>query len=824
MLSAQAAFPVSRGTEAAAASSGRAIRAVRPPVLDGSDDDAVWKEAQVLDQFREFEPSEDGDPSMRTEVRVAFDERSLYVFVRAHDPHPDSILSLLSRRDVKTTSDQIKIIIDGYHDRLTGVEMSVNPVGVKRDASIYSDWIEDLSWDGVWDAATRIDSLGWTAEFRVPFSQLRFGSGDSHTFGFGVWRDIARRNERVSWPVYRKSRQALASQLGTLEGITNVRRSSRLEVLPYALTKNVTELRANGWSHPQQASAGLDLKYGVTESVTLDATVNPDFGQVEADPAVLNLTAFEVRFEERRPFFLEGVGLYKCRPCQGLFYSRRIGRSPQLGAPGEDAVSTTILGAAKLTGRLNSGLNLGLIDAVTQRELGADGRTIEPQTNYFVGRLLKEMRQGRSSLGALVTMTNRALDAGTEPYLRRAAYAGSVEGSHRFGKDRYEIMGYAGGSRVLGSAAAMARTQLGTVHLFQRPDDRYEFDSTQTSMDGSVTSLVLSKISGIVRGELWLRRATPGLEVNDAGLVANTNDQQIRQTVSLQSRRPHAFFRQSYNQLDVETHWSVDGLPSANALQLHTSFELLNSWGTALTYQVQNPLLAYCITCARGGPALRQSPRHRLQFNLTGDKRRVVVPTMTATLARGDEGRSRAGAGLGGFDLRVASRFAMSLGVNAEKKIDDQQWTGNFGDPLSDTTHYTFARLDQTTVGLTGRMSWTATPRLSLQLYAEPFVSAGSYSNWRELNRPRAAAYDARFTPAAAGSAPPDFNFKQFNSNLVLRWEYRPGSTFFAVWQQGRLQQGLNPGSFEFSRDYRDLFGAHPGNTLLLKVSWWTNI
>ena len=201
LLRAQAGFPVARGSDASAAPVGRATRALRPPVLDGTDNDAVWKEALVLDQFREFEPSEDGDPSMRTEVRVAFDERSLYVFVRAHDPHPDSILSLLSRRDVKTTSDQIKIIIDGYHDRLTGVEMSVNPVGVKRDASIYSDWIEDLSWDGVWDAATRIDSLGWTAEFRVPFSQLRFGSGDTHTFGFGVWRDIARHNERVSWPV-----------------------------------------------------------------------------------------------------------------------------------------------------------------------------------------------------------------------------------------------------------------------------------------------------------------------------------------------------------------------------------------------------------------------------------------------------------------------------------------------------------------------------------------------------------------------------------------------------------------------------------------------
>lgn len=808
---------------AAIATEGVAVRAAEQPALDGRDTDGVWASAPTIDQFRQFSPAEDGDPTYRTMVKVAYDDRNLYVLVRAFDPHPDSLLSILSRRDVKTQSDQIKIIIDAYNDRRTGVEMAVNPAGVKRDASIYQDNVEDLSWDGIWDAATRIDSLGWVAEFRIPFSQLRFARRDQHVFGFGVWRDIARLNERVAWPAYSPSRQALASQLGQLQGIGAIPRTRRLELLPYAVTRNTTEpQQVAGWSHPQRVTAGLDAKYGLTPNLTVDATFNPDFGQVEADPAVLNLTAFELRFDERRPFFQEGVGLFKCQPCQGAFYTRRIGRTPQLRSSDRDPTSTTILGAAKLTGTLSNGLSIGVVDALTQHELGDAGTTIEPQTNYFVGRVQQAFRSGQSSLGGQVSAVNRSLDQWTEPFLRRAAYAGFVEGFHRFSGGRYELSGYGGGQNVIGSAQAIALTQLSPVHLYQRPDDKVEFDSTRTSMQGGFISVSLAKISGSFQFSSSLRRASVGEEMNDLGLVPSVNDKSIRNSVSLRSLRPGAFYRLVHGQLNTENHWTIEGLPSGTSTQLHSGIEFLNSWSTSITLRAQNYGASYCIACARGGPALRQSLRSRAQLDVQGDPRDVLIPTAEAFVETGDGGRTSASGGSLSFDVRSSSRFTMTLGVNVEKRVEDQQWAGNYGDPLSDTTHYTFARLDQHTVGITGRASWTASPRLSLQLYAQPFVSTGSFTDWRQLASPRASDIASRFSPYG-GVNPDGFNFKQFNSNAVLRWEYRAGSTLFVVWQQGRTQDELNPGTFAFARDYRDLFRAHPINTILVKLAYWLN-
>jgi hypothetical protein len=806
-----------------ASTTGLAARAVRPPVLDGIEADEVWSSASPIDQFRQFAPTDNGDPTYRTVARVAFDARHLYVLVRAYDPHPDSLLAILSRRDVKTQSDQIKIIIDAYNDRRTGVEMAVNPAGVKLDASIYQDNVEDLSWDGIWDVATRVDSLGWVAEFRIPFSQLRFASGASHTFGFGIWRDIARHNERVSWPIYSQSRQALASQLGQLAGIGGVERSSRLELLPYVVTKNTTEARDDDWTHPQKFAAGLDLKYGLTQNLTIDATFNPDFGQVEADPAVLNLTAFEIRFDERRPFFQEGVALFKCQPCQGSFYTRRIGRAPQLRASERDPATTTILGAAKLTGRLARGLSIGIVDAVTQREVGESGTTIEPRTNYFVGRLQQAFRDGRSSIGAAATAVNRSLDPATEPYLRRAAYVGFVEGFHRFGRDRFELASWAGGSTVSGSRQAIALTQLSPVHLYQRPDDDVVFDSTQTTMQGGFATIALSKISGAVQFSTYLRRATVGEEINDLGLVSAVNEQSMRNSLSVRSLKPGRVYRQAYSQVDTENRWTIEGLPSGTGVQLHSGIEFLNSWHATVTYRLQNYGTTYCIPCARGGPALRQAPRHVMQLNALGDPRGVIIPSAEWFTERGDDGRSHANGGSLSIDLRSASRFTMSMGVNAETRVEDQQWVGNFGAVLSDTTHFTFARLDQATFGITGRANWTATPTLSVQLYAQPFVSTGSFSRWREIAEARSSDVATRFAEYGDGREPDGFNFKQFNSNAVLRWEYRAGSTLFVVWQQGRVQTELNPGTFAFSRDYRDLFRAHPINTVLVKVAYWLN-
>jgi hypothetical protein len=805
----------------------RAVRTSGPIDLDGRNDEPVWRTAPVTDEFRQFTPAEAGPARFRTEFQVAYDDRTLYVFVRMHDPRPDSLVALLSRRDIRTPSEWIKVVIDGFRDRRSGLQFMVNPAGVKRDATIFSDVQEDGAWDGVWDVATQVDSLGWTAEYAIPFSQLRYAPNDELVFGFGVWRDVARHGERDAWPVYRPSRQTFASQLGDLVGIKGIGRNRRLELMPYAVSKNVTLPAAGAapgarWEHPQQQSFGLDVKAGLTSNVTVDATINPDFGQVEADPAVLNLSAFEVRFEERRPFFQEGINLFRCNgPCEGIFYTRRMGRSPQLAASPRDPKSSTIQAAAKVTGRFDRGTQFGLVAVQSARESGQTGQTIEPATTTLVGRLVQDFRGGRSQLGTMVTGIRRDLDATTEPFLRREAYTVLLQGYHRFA-DRWEVSGYSGRSSALGSEESIARTQLSSVHYFQRPDHEREFDPTRTRMDGGVTSGSIRRYAGRVRYETTVRYAEPGTELNDLGFVVLVNDWQVRNQVSVTAVRPTSWYRRANAVVTSENHWTSGGLPTGANAQLHGSAEFPNFWGASFTYNVANLGNTLCVSCARGGPLLRVSPYHRLSLTFDGDARKALVPEFDLRVATGDEGRSWAAQGAVGLLGRVGTRTSIEAEASYERRSDDTQPVRNFGDIFSDTTHYTFAALQQDILGITVRANVTLTPALSLQLYAQPFVASGDFSDWREMVDPRNASYAARYAPYGGGADPAGFNQKQFNSNAVLRWEYRPGSVLFVVWQQGRFDQ-RDPGSFDAGRDLRNLFYTHPDNTLLVKLSYWFN-
>src|SRR5437879_5663520 len=361
----------------AAVKSIAATRAAQPPVIDGRDDDPVWREAPPVTGFQEWRPSEGGPPKLPTEAKIAYDAANLYVFVRAFDPHPDSIITVLARRDYFTPSDMIWLFLDSYHDRRTGYEFGVNPSGVKLDSQVYNDGNEDFAWDAVWDVATRVDSLGWTAEFRIPPSQLRYGREKRHTFGVTIDRDLYRYAQRVSWPLFRQSKAGFVSQFGEIDGFDDLEAPRRLEAAPYLVTKNVSEFTATGMGRSQGVTIAGEVKYRVASNLTLDATVNPDFGQVEADPGVLNLTAFESFFREQRPFFVAGRGLFQfdvnctavndCSTGEGLVYSRRIGRAPELANTYNDTTSaafTRILGRGKLTGRLPRGLTLGVPDAV----------------------------------------------------------------------------------------------------------------------------------------------------------------------------------------------------------------------------------------------------------------------------------------------------------------------------------------------------------------------------------------------------------------------------------------------------------------------------
>jgi hypothetical protein len=806
----------------------RAVRAERPPVIDGRDDDEVWRNAEAVGDFREFQPREDADPRFRTEVKVAYDAHHFYVFIRAYDPRPDSILTLLARRDVRPATDQLKIIVDSYHDRRTGYEFCVSPSGVKRDYAVFNDGNEDQAWDAVWDAGTKIDSLGWTAEFDIPLSQMRFAPGTT-TFGFGVWRDIERYTERVSWPVYKRSASGLSSQLGEVTGLEGLASPARLELAPYTVAKSVPlGVRVTD----AQFTVGADLKYSVTSNLTLAATVNPDFGQVEADPSVLNLSAFETRFSERRPFFVEGTGIFRfdinCSvvncPGENLFYSRRVGRAPTLGfAYGDEhsPTATTIIAAAKLTGRLPSGLTVGGLEAVTAREVGTQGRTIEPATSFAALRASQDFRNGQSTVGIMMTAVNRDLDNWTWDALRRNAYVGALDLRHRFPGGTYEIAGRFSWSRVSGSPASIAGTQRSSVHNYQRPDGVQVLDTTRTELTGDAEELFIRKVGGsLIRFESAYQRRSPGYEINDLGILFRADEVSWNTWGSLNFRKPNAVFREAYWNFNWWQYWTADGLPTERAANTNLHVGLKNRWWLHLGGTIGQIGDMFCPRCARGGPAVAVEPYFAPWFGIEGDGRMKVIPYFWFNYSKADGGRSESIDISPSLDVRVASRLTGSIGFNVNRNRDDWQ----FFDVVTDSsgTHYTFAHLQQLTKSVNLRLDYTITPLLSVQLYASPFVSKGTFSRVRELADPRAAGYDDRFQPFGITN-PGGFNVKEFRSNLVLRWEYRPGSTLFLVWTQGRNHREDLEGDRTFKGDLDELFRMYPRNTFLLKVSYWIN-
>jgi hypothetical protein len=767
----------------------------------------------VISSFRQFRPVEDAEPSFRTETKVAYDARNFYVFIRAFDPHPDSILKLLARRDIRTASDQLKIIVDSYHDRRTGYEFAVNPAGVKRDYAVYDDGNEDDAWDAVWEAGTQVDSLGWTAEFRIPLSQMRYTPGPTNTFGFGVWRDIDRYTERVSWPLYRVTRPGLMSQLGEVTGLDGLAAPRRIEVTPYVVTKNVPP-DGGGFDRSQKVDAGADIKYGLTSNITIDATVNPDFGQIEADPSVLNLSAYETFFQERRPFFIEGTGIFQfgvncsivnCSG-EGLFYSRRVGHASR------------ILGAAKVTGRLPSGLTLGLLDAVTNNAT-ALGQTVEPTTNYAAFRAQQDFRKGESGIGVMVTAVNRGVDQWTENVLRKSAYVGAFNFRHRFAGGHYQLTGSVDMSHVAGTPAAIARTQRSSVHFYQRPDGALAYDSTRTSLSGDAEEVLFQRTSGFIRFETSYLRRSPGFEVNDFGFLRRADQQSWSTWAAMNFTKPAFIFQQGFWNFNWWQFWTTAGLPTERAANTNAHFQLNNRWWVHFGGTIGQLGGAFSDREARGGPAIRVDPYVAPWGGIEGDARRPIIPSLWFNYFRGDGGRSTSINVNPSVDLRVSTRFRASLGLSVSHDVNDWQFHGIVTDSGTGTVHYTFAHLDQKTASLSFRLDYTASPTLTIQAYASPFVSKGPFSNVRELANPRADRYQDRFQTYAA--APGLVNFKAFNSNLVLRWEYRPGSTLFVVWSQGRVDDSDLDVTRSTPRDFRRLFDQHPENTFLVKVSYW---
>lgn len=815
-----------------------ALRADSPPVIDGRDDDQAWKSAPVIDQFQQWRPNEGKPARFKTEAKIAYDAANMYVFVRAFDPHPDSIKKLLERRDTFTSSDMIWIFVDSYHDKRTGYEFGVNAAGVKMDQAIYDDGNEDGAWDAVWDVATRIDSLGWTAEFRIPLSQMRYSRDREHTFGIMIDRDVYRYNERYIWPLLRQSRPGFVSQFGSLHGMDDLENPRKLEAMPYVVTKNASTIRNNAFTQQSNLAVGGDIKYRLAPNVTLDATINPDFGQVESDPSVLNLSAYESFFDERRPFFVAGRGLFRadvnCSAvnCWGesLYYSRRIGRTPELSGVYGDTIPqqpVTILGAGKLLARFPKGTTIGVLDAVTQRETSPGDTTYSPSTNYAVVRATQDFRGGNSGIGTMLTAVNRSLDQWSSPFLASNAYVGSVDFRHKFFKNNYEITGAFDKSLVHGSREVISNLQMNGVHLFQRPDADLPLDLNRTSLGGDAEELGIGKVGGQhLMFQSQYSRRSPGFEVNDLGYLRRADQVSWSTWAGFFDRQSRLF----YNRFQLNNNWwmwwTTDGLPLERAYNYNTHITFKNYWGFHQGGTIGQLGKTYDDRQTRGGPAVRQDRYISPWISINGDDRKAIVPYFSANYFESSDKRNWSTNFSPEINFKVMGRFSSAISMSWSHNVTDNQFYGQFTDAVNQI-HYTIAHLDQNTTSLTARLNYTFTPNLSLQTYLSPFVSKGTYSNVRQLSgNPRADNYDDRYAAyndPSVTSDPGGFNFKALQSNVVMRWEYNPGSTLFLVWNQGR--QGFKgvEGDRTFSGDMRDLFQLHPANTFLVKVSYWLN-
>ena len=855
----------------------RAVRRTTPIVIDGKLDEAAWATAEPTSDFTQAYPKPGVVAPDQTQVRVLYDDDALYVAIRLFDAHPDSIAAGLAHRDATAAtgiySDWAHLIIDSYHDRRTAFRFSTTPRGVQKDVYMYNDGSEDVNWDAVWEVGTRVDSLGWVAEYRIPLSQLRFG-GDSmsgRVWGLQVQRDIARRNERDTWTPWTPQDGAFVSRFGDLAGLQGIKVPERLEITPY-ISSTVT--RAPGdQANPfydrtrNKPSIGGDLKYGLRGGLTLSATLNPDFGQVEVDPAVVNLSAFETSFPEKRPFFLEGSDVFSFGQVvrqndyggQTFLYSRRIGRQPQLGVPGGTRYAdvpnqTTIASAAKVTGKTGP-WTVGILDAVTTPQrahvLTTSGlqydRPVEPLSNYLASRVKRDFRGGATTIGAMLERTNRAVQGDTvyAPFLRSDATFGGIDFEHDMAKRTWIASGFVAGSRVQGTPQAIAATQRVSNHYFQRPDAAdlgLSYDTSRTSLQGYISELALQR-SGPTFGSIAVKTSSPGLELNDLGFQSRTGYSSVS-TIIGQSNFTAGQHLRNWNAFVFQNDaFNYGGKGIFHGYAARTNATFLNLWsaGGGVNYTGE----AYDDQLLRGGPEGKQPAVWQYQAYVSTDSRRRAVLGLNGTYVHDRLGGEFRQVGIS-EDLRPSSNIHLSFSPMWSRLYDTEQLARSVADPLATATYgrrYVLAALRQNTLSLDTRVDITLSPTLGFVMYVQPFVSSGSYNDFKELLVPGTYAFarygtergtitydatNARYVidPDAAGSAPaftisqPDFNVRSLRGNAVLRWDYRPGSSVYAVWQQQRSD--FAPiGEFDGRRDVGAIFRTVPTNVFLVKATYW---
>ncbi|HWZ59480.1 MAG TPA: DUF5916 domain-containing protein [Gemmatimonadaceae bacterium] len=891
------------GTAAAQApSAGQAVHAQTAPradagrrtgpiTIDGRLDEPAWAAATPITAFRQTQPLEGPPATQRTEIRILYDDDALYIGARMYDSlGARGVRSRLARRDdmldldqanSQITSDKLTVTLDPFHDHLTRAVFEINPSGSTGDALGAGGDNLDPSWDPVWQGAARIDSLGWTAEIRIPFSQLRFDRDSTRSWGLQLVRVIDRLNERDQWSFYHKNEASGPSRYGHLYGITLQGHNSDTEILPYALVSD--EANGNNCGDPVNrtnrltARAGADLKYLLPSNLTLDATVNPDFGQVDLDPAVINISAYETYYPEKRPFFVSGAaafdyGGFNCMFCSnqsslGLFYSRRIGRFPELGNFIENAstantfnvpTNTQILGATKITGRTSGGTTVGLLEAVTNEERAgfsdASGQTyhetVEPLSNYLVGRVKQDLGHGATVIGGMVTSTVRRLNSALpRDSLHSRAEAAGLDFITTWDTRNYSLMGSGAISEVGGSHQAMTLTEQSSAHYFQRPDRRHaggglfndRYDTAASSLRGFAGYLRLGKDNGDWLWEGQTNIRSPGFEVNDLAFQQKADYQTFLANVGRQWTVPHTWYRDIFTVAGTQRSYNFDGDLISQQYQAYVSIDWPNFWNVT-TYFIHRPT-SLDQTLSRGGPVFKNRGINDASLYVKTDSRKAVV--LTASV----EGNVGLDAGGGEITPQmtvlvkptptVTFSLAPTLDLNRYPTQYDSTLVARAGDTshVFYGRHYIFASVNQTTLSVETRINWTLTPKLTFSLYAQPLLASGHYHDFKEFNHTRQLSQTTvRDSLAANGDyyvfsgqgyayniGNRDYNSRSLRANAVLRWEYLPGSTLYLVWQQLRYNNnvyGLNA-NFAYNRDQSALARTTPDNTFIVKVSYW---
>jgi hypothetical protein len=860
-------FAAASPAQSPAPKTARAVRvAGAVPHVDGALDDAAWSRAPVISDFVQKIPNEGAAPTVATEVRLVYDDDALYVGARLRRADPAAIRTSVTRRDGESDAEVFTVSLDTYLDRRTAYSFSISSGGVRGDfyhSQDSEDSGRESQFDPVWSARTRVDAEGWTAEMRIPFSQLRFNAAEAQQWGLELTRNVADKSERIQWALIPVSAAGFASYFGRLEGISGIPPARRIELLPYVasdLSYRANVSAANPFNYMVGARAGADLKFGLGPNLTLDGTINPDFGQVELDPAVVNLTAFETVFEERRPFFIEGNELLTGRGQSFIgrpswFYTRRIGAPPRGAATGDfvDApAQTTILSAAKVTGRLASGLSVGALAAVTPREYARtynlandslDRIAVEPPSSFAVARIQQEIGAQQSNVGASLTHVRRLVDdrGQLSQILARNAIAGGADWRLRYNKGMYEMTGWVGGSRVDGDAAAIAAIQRSSAHYFQRPDqDHISYDPTRTSLSGWTASVRGDKNAGrFTLGGIQLSARSQGFDINDAGQMRSGDDVDFNADIQLRDTKPHRYFRYIQFGTSAVAGWNFGAIRQYLRYNQTGQVTFHNFWRLNVRGTLQRRSLSDDLT--RGGPLMGTPNAYTVNAQLTS---RPNVPTTwnARTEYFDDEFGGWRWDVSSGIAVRPAPQWQASVDPTYSHSVDGRQYvsTRAGGSAATFGQRYIFSFIERSTLSARFRLNYALTPNFTAEAYAEPFAASGHFYDVGELSAPRsrtlrtygASGTGSTITRESNGTStvrdgadtftlqPLDFNRLSFRSNLVLRWEWLPGSTAFLIWQQ-RRQDANGAGQLIAPHDLWDSVRATGDNFFAIKISRW---